>query len=163
MRHRTGLHFGRWSRVSACGRECRYGHRRFRSASVVLLGYWHELFHGSGKDARSPHALGQDCEAVQPQESQIARSAHPLPNFGMEPYRAGSFQQCGPYLHRGNGRRSRPYPEPPHQRTRRSHRASYRFLRTYRAQHADLHSGGNLSHQTDRPVGRQLLCGSPHK
>jgi len=92
-----------------------------------------------------------------PKNPQIAGSSHPLADLRMVAHRARSLQQRWPHLHRGHGRRPRPYPEPPYQRPRRGHRASHRFLGPYRPQHADLYPGRDLRLQGNRPLGRFLL------
>ena len=126
------LHPRRRSRISPCRCQRRNGYRRIRTPPVVLLGYRHELLHGSCQDACRTYALGQDCEAVQPQEPQIARTSYTLADLRLVAYRAGSVQQRRPYLYRGYGCRPGPHSESPHQRSRRGYRPSHRLLGTYR-------------------------------
>ena len=78
----------------------------FAPRSVVLLGDRHEPLHGDRQDARRPSAVGQDRQAVRPQEPQVAGPAHPLADLGMVAHRAGPVQQ------RGAHRPSRPWPPP---------------------------------------------------
>ena len=63
-----GLHAGRRSGVPPRGHQRRHVDRRLRAASVVLLGHRHESLHGDRQDARRTYALGQDRQAVRPEE-----------------------------------------------------------------------------------------------
>jgi methylmalonyl-CoA mutase len=70
-----------------------------RSTSVILLGYRHESFYGNCQNARSTYVVGQNCQTVQPEESEITGIAYPFPDFGLVIDRARSIQQCRSYLY----------------------------------------------------------------
>jgi methylmalonyl-CoA mutase len=92
------------------------GCRRFRAAAELFLGRLHELLHGGRQDARRASDLGQPCEgAVQPEERQIPRPAHPQPDLWLVFDRAGRVQQCGPHGGRGHGGGGWPHPVAAHQ------------------------------------------------
>ena len=103
--YRTGLYAGRRRGVSAHRHPRGPRGGRLRAADLVLLGHRHELLHGDRQDARGPRALGEDREAVQPEERQIDGAAHALADLRLEPDRAGPLQQRGSHLRRGAGRR----------------------------------------------------------
>ena len=64
---------------------------RLRPGCQFLLGHRHEPLHGDRQDARGPHSLGQDHQALQSEEPQIDGPAHALPDLRMEPDGAGPF------------------------------------------------------------------------
>ena len=69
------------------------------------------------------------------EERQVAGPAHPLPDLGMEPHRAGPLQQRHPHHHRGAGRGARRHPVAAHQRAGRGDRPAHRLLGPHRPQH----------------------------
>ncbi len=66
---------------------------------------------------------------------QVACPARPLPDLGLEPDRAGRFQQRHPHLRRGDGRHPWRHAVAAHQRARRGAGPADRFLRAHRPQH----------------------------
>ncbi len=70
----------------------------------------------------------------------VAGPAHPLPDLGLEPDRAGPVQQRRADLPRGAGGRAGPHPVAAHQLVRRGARAAHRLLGADRAQDADASS-----------------------
>ena len=77
----VGIYPGRRLGVSARRYQRRHVDRCVRTASVVLLGYRHEPLHGDRQDARRTSAVGQDRQAVRPEEPQVAGSAYTLPDL----------------------------------------------------------------------------------
>ena len=62
-----------------------------------------EPLYGNCQNACRTYVVGKDCEAVQPEESEVAGFAYALPDFRLVADRARPVQQCGPYLYRGDG------------------------------------------------------------
>ena len=71
-----------------------------RTASLFLLGHRNEPLYGNCQNACRTYVVGKDCEAVQPEESEVAGFAYALPDFRLVADRARPVQQCGPYLYR---------------------------------------------------------------
>src|SRR5439155_1186979 len=90
VRPRARLHHRRRPRVRARRALARPRHRRVRRAAVVLLRHRDELLHGGGEAARRAPPLGDAGEeALRPAAAVLAHAAHPLPDLGGEPHRAG--------------------------------------------------------------------------
>jgi methylmalonyl-CoA mutase len=100
----NGLHAGRRAGVYLrTGIDGRHRHRRLCAASELFLGTGHELLHGGGQDAGGAPALGQDGQAVQPEEpEELALRTHSQTS-GWSLDRAGPVQQRDAHLHRGDG------------------------------------------------------------
>ena len=61
----SGYHMQEAGATCDYGYQGRYRRGRFRTPSVLLLGYRYEPLHGDRQDACSPYALGQDREVIQ--------------------------------------------------------------------------------------------------
>ncbi len=108
-------------------------------------------------------ALGQDRQAVRPEGPEVAGPAHPLPDLGLEPDRAGPLQQRDAHLHRGDGRGPGPHPVAAHQLARRGDRPADRLLGAHRAQHPALscRTRPASARSSTRGAARTISSGSP--
>ena len=89
------------------------------------------------------------------------RAAHPLPDLGRSPDRAGPVQQHRPHHHRGDGRRAGRHAVAAHQFLRRGAGAADAVLGADRAQHATAPRRGSRRHPCRRSARRQLLRREP--
>ena len=85
-------------------------------------------------------------------------AAHPLPDLGRQPHRAGPLQQRDPHHAGGAGGGARRHAEPAHQQPRRGGRLAHRFLRPHRPQHPARPRRGERHRQCRRSARRLLLC-----
>jgi methylmalonyl-CoA mutase len=93
----------------------------------------------------------------EPEERALAQLAHALPDVGLVADGAGSLQQRGAHLHRGDRGDPRGHPVAAHQRARRGAGAAERLFRPHRAQHPAVPAAGGRRLPHHRPVGRQLV------
>ena len=84
-------------------------------------------------------------------------AAHPLPDVGRQPDRAGPVQQHHPNHDRGACSGARRHAVAAHQQLRRGDRAADRFLRAHRPQHPADPCRGERRDRRRRPARRELL------
>ena len=99
-------------------------HRRVRRAAQFLLRHRHELLHGGGQAPRRSPVVAPSRVAVRPEEPVVADAPNALSDVRRVTDRAGSVQQHRAHRLRGDGRRARGHPEPPHELVRRGTRTT---------------------------------------
>ena len=107
-------------------------------------------------------ALGQaGAGEIRAQEPGEPATAHPLPDFGREPHRAGPAQQHHPHHHRGDGGGAGRHAIAAHQFLRRGDGAADAGLGAHRAQHPADPRRRSGPDPCGRSAGRQLLRRKP--
>ena len=102
-------------------------------APRLSLGNRYESLHGNCQDACSPYVVGEDCEELRCEESEVVGFAYALPDFRLVIDRTGSVQQRGPYLYRSYGSSPGSYSVSAYQRFGRGYRLADRLLCPYRS------------------------------
>ncbi len=144
----AGLHPCRRARIRPHRAVARPCDRRLRAAPFVLLQHRHEFLHGGGEAARRAPPLGAAHPAIQSAEPGQPRAAHPLPDLGRQPDRAGPLQQHRAHDDRGDGGGARRHPVAAHQLLRRGAGLADADLGADRAQHPAHHRRGDRHSRT---------------